>query len=1063
MGRVWRAFDPDLEVVVAIKELKEQFRDQANLERFFREAQIAAKCRHQNIVLITDLSKTPPYFVMEFLEARELSTYTHKGKPITLTQLVKILSQVCDGLGFLHSRGIFHRDLKPANIMLLKDDTVKVTDFGISKAPFGQATMTQVIMGTIPYMSPEQITAPAKVDGRSDLWALGVITYELTQRKHPFPGEGDINTIFHIVHSPPAAFGELPPKVDASLRQILTKALQKNPDDRIRSTEEFKVMLQGLLRGASDPDNIVFPYQPAAATSTSTSIITEEELLKAIAARVFVVVEEIEKFPAARKALLSKGVYEGAAEVARMARVLVAEKNILGLESVVKDLETQKGRLEAGVKEGVARLQAEAEGHSRASRHQESASAWAKILAVEPDHAAAKRGADDAKRALDQAHKDAEIANAVGVLLAKAREAVKQRRPKDVQSAAQKVLTLDPGNDEARALLAEAGSIQGTIELAAMMRAEGRKFLGAGDLEKARRSWSSVLEVEPGDREATEALRTIDEAARKEEGRKAGMAKAGEAEAALRGQDFERALQLYREADRMAPGEASIRKGLDTATRSLEALHGAERDADSREQSGDLKAAVQTWEKIFALQKAHPKASKEIERLRGLLSREEEKARAEAQKKKAEETRLETVAARQVEVGTALEALGTELGAARESIDQKLLAEVREVVAHARKAHSSNDLKALEKAIAEIEAARTDVRDAVQHAADGEYRAAAGQASIIRDVPDEDIDLIGAPLVAKAREALARLDAAHQKKNLSAVREQGKALEPLAKDIAARRDAAVAKGAAAVREATSALEAALKAGEKGLKDATIRQIRDAIARAAKDSTGTRVKILTTHAETLRGLKEGIQREIQEAIRAMRERVQAARGGLEAVVSKNKRAVIRNADLAKRVDAAVRESAGLGAIESPDHLARLAKDLDALRAQIPLDPLRFLPHALAAAAVLVAAGSFLVWKHIQSSTEHEFSLRVMPWGRIVSIQAEGGASIPPPAGESPFHDLKLVPGRYTVAVENQASGATGTLSIEIPAQHEGEVKLTVPDYKQGVHQLVGRDPFFAPNP
>jgi tetratricopeptide (TPR) repeat protein len=1116
MGRVWRAYDPDLEVTVAIKELKEQFRDQANLERFFREAQIAAKCRHQNIVLITDLSKSPPYFVMEFLEARELSTYVHKGVPITLTQLVRILSQVCDGLGFLHSRGIFHRDLKPANIMLLKDDVVKVTDFGISKAPFGQATMTQVIMGTIPYMSPEQITTPGKVDGRSDLWALGVITYELTQRRHPFPGEGDINTIFHIVHSPPAAFGAMPPKVEGPVQQLLTKALQKSPDDRIRSTEEFKVMLQGLLRGVPDPDSVVFPYQEVAATSTSTSIITEEELLKAIAKRAFVLVEEIESLGPERKAVLTKRVLDNAAEVARMARVLVAERNLLGLEAVLKDLETQKGLLEAGVREGIGRLRGEAEAHAKALRHPQAAEAWSKILALEPNDSAAKQGLEqvrkglalaqreaeslravvghvargreiegrgnypdaiaeykkalslqpgnpDATRALHDAQKRLEARNEAAAHLDHAREALKQHKPQEILFYAQKVLAIDAGNEEAKRLVAEAASIQGTIELAAQMRTEGRQFLAGGDLESARRSWGTVLEVEPGDREATEALRKIEQIAREQQGRQAGLQKAGEAEVAMKAQEYEKAIGIYKDAERLAPGDPAVQRGAEAARKAIEDLRSAEKGAAEREKSGDLAGAIQAWEKVLTLQRAHPSASKEVERIRGLVRKEEERRRSEADRRRAEEEARRLVASRQQEIGTALEALGEEMGAAREALDERFLGAIRDLVGRSRKATSATELRALEGALAEIGAARKGLREAVQRSADAAFESVAAPAAIIRETPEEDFEAIGSGLMSKAKEALSRLDAAHGAGDLKGIRDQARAVQSASQEVAQKRDAAVAKGAAAIREATAALEGALKPSEKNLKEATVRHAREAIARAARDATGPRLKPMSADVEALRAARESLLKEIQDNLRSLREKVHSGRAALEAAVSKNRRAVLKSADLSKRVDALIRESAGPATIESLDQLSRLVKDLDALRAQVPMDPLRFLPHAAAAAGVLLAAGGFLAWKHIQGSTTHDYRLQVSPWGKIVSIQPESGPAIPPPPGESPFHDLKLVPGKYTVTVENPSISGTGSIVVEIPAQHEGAVKLTAPDVKQGVRQLVSRDPFFAQAP
>ncbi|MBI3448567.1 MAG: protein kinase [Acidobacteria bacterium] len=1074
MGRVWRGYDPDLEVTVAIKELKEQFRDQANLERFYREAQIAAKCRHQNIVLITDLSKTPPYFVMEFLEARELSTYVHKGKPISLTQLVKILCQVCDGLGFLHSRGIYHRDLKPANIMLLKDDVVKVTDFGISKAPFGQATMTQVIMGTIPYMSPEQITSPAKVDGRSDLWALGVIMYELTQRKHPFPGEGDINTIFHIVHSQPAPFGLFPPKVEGPVQQLLTKALQKNPDDRVRSTEEFKVMLQGLLRGVPDPDAIFFPFQESGSDATSTSIITGEELLKAIASRAFVLVEEIETFPPPRKALLPKKVYDTAVDVARMARVLVAEKNVLGLEAVLKDLEAQKGLLDTGVKQAIARVRAEAEAALKSGRAAEAQEAWSKILALDPQDSGARQGLEQATKAAEQEKRDqaharqeaearAGAEKQIAAQLRSARDALGARRPQEAQAVAQKILALDPRNEEAKRIVADAGTLQGTLELAGTMRAEAKRHYEAGELEKAKNAWTTVLEVEPADREAAEAIRKIDTLLKERDSRSAGLRKVADAEAAHRAQEYEKALHIYKEAERLAPGEAAIRRGEASAREALESLRAAEKLAAEKERGGDLAGAVASWEKVAGLQSSHPAAGREIERIRGLVRKEEEKRNSEAELRRGEEERRKLVATRQREVGALLETLGAELGAARESLDERQLGGLKDLVVRSRKAATASDLKVLEAAAAEIESARKSVRESLARAAEGVFQEFSKPASAVRDVPEEDHEAIGRAVMTRAKEALARLDAARQKGDLAALREQGRSLQSAAQEVVQKRDALVGKGAATIREAIAALEGALRPNEKNLKDATLRQAREAIARATKDAAGPRLRPMASAVEALKGQRDAILREIQESLRSLREQAQRARAALDSAASKNRRAVRRNADLARRVDAAVKEAAGAASSESVEALSILVRDLEALTGQIPLDPLRFLPHALAGAAVIAAASGFLIFRHVQAGTTHAYLLRVSPWGKIVSIQSEGGASVPPPAGDSPVHALDLVPGKYTIAVENQATSAKGTISVEIPSQTEGDVKLTPPDVKEGVRALLSRDPFFAQAP
>src|SRR5262245_43245858 len=559
MGRVWRAYDPDLEVNVAIKELKEQFRDQNNLERFFREAQIAAKCRHQNIVLITDLSKTPPYFVMEFLEGNELAVFTKKGRPISLAQMVKVLSQVCDGLGFLHSRGISHRDLKPANIMMLGDGTVKITDFGISKAPFGQKTMTQVIMGTIPYMSPEQISTPLKVDGRSDLWSLAVITFELLMRHLPFPGDGGIDTMFHIVHSPAETLKDMPPAIAPRLSALVEKGLQKKAEERFSTAAEYKEALRSLLSGIPDPEAIVFPYETSSGTVTiqSGTMMADAQFLQETIERVEYLVSEIEKVPEGRRRLLEKGVFQKASDICRMARVLITDRNQGALIAVIKDLETQKSAIESGLSRGISRALSSAEEFALDGRHAEALEAYRRVLEADPKNMEAKRGADRASQSVEglqaveglvargralvesgSADDAVEVLRAAvemqpdhaeaaallkqaqervsgraetGRLISQAREAVGARRAEEAQALLMKVLERDPGNAEATALAREVEKERTRTIHADQVRKEARAAFEKEEWAQARKAWSTLLQIEPGDKEAIEALRAVEE------------------------------------------------------------------------------------------------------------------------------------------------------------------------------------------------------------------------------------------------------------------------------------------------------------------------------------------------------------------------------------------------------------------------------------------------------------------------------------------------------------------------------------------------------------------------
>ncbi len=1024
MGRVWRGFDPDLEVPVAIKELKEQFRDANNLERFYREAQIAAKCRHQNIVLITDLSKDPPYLVMEFLEAQELSIYIQKGKPLPLDRMVNILGQVCDGLGFLHKRGIFHRDLKPANIMLLSDDTVKITDFGISKAPFGQKTMTQVIMGTIPYMAPEQITTPSGIDSRVDIWALGVILFEITQRKHPFPGEGDINTIFHIVHSEPAALGQMPPEIAGPLGECLAHALRKSPDERIPGTKEFKAMLRGLLKQTEDPASIVFPWQPP---TDSTMVITAGDVPAAVDPKLLdrarSLIHEIEALPEAIRSVIEGPAWEKAVERARMSRRVLEEGNAGGIESAIRGLESQREAIQEAIQAGFDRLIAEAETALGKGREAEAAALYRRVAAGDPSRAEAIDGVERASQALitrgrrlrsqgnlpgamdawrqilgwEPAHPEAlrlieevegekAAAEAESRGLEAARGALDAGRPEEVAAALRPVLDRKADHAEARRLEAEAlrAIEEATRTLHAdALREEGRRFLKARDLARARISFTTLVEIVPRDPEAIEALAAIERGI--EEQRRLDEAKrtVAEAEAALQVADFRRAVGLFESALERVPDDREIRKRMQTAQRRLDALLNAESEAGQREKAGEIGSAIQVWEQVLKLQPSHARAGGEISRLRAETARQEDAIRKEE--------------------------------AARRAVVQRAYAE-----------HASA-----------VEA----------------YRA----------IPTQDHALIGAAWVARASEAAAQMEKAREKSDEVAVRDGAEALRQALSRIEARRKELLAKKAAEIEEAARAVERALEGGTAGLSESVVRSAREALAKARREAGGPALHPLEAHPGALKRAAESIQREIQAALKGAREQVRTAKEALEAAAAKNRRAVAGRPDLAKKIDALLKQAGSAGASVSIGDLGKLAGGLEAARAQVPTDPMRFLPHALAIGGAIAAAGAFLVWQYIQAHTEHELLLRVAPWGSIVSMVSEGGAQAQAPPGESPFHEIRLLPGRWTITVENGVTGVRGVVTVSVPGDAEGRVQLEGPDYREGVRRLVEGDPFFEEGP
>jgi serine/threonine-protein kinase len=195
MGVLYRGHDPVLDREVAVKVMLADFSEDTEQmrPRFYREAKSAAKLQHRNIVTVFEFAEenNQPHIVMEFLRGSPLSSRMEENPPLTLDDKLDIVTQLCNGLGYAHKEGIVHRDVKPANVFILQDGTVKLLDFGIAKLATSTLTRQGDVVGSAPYMSPEQIAGAQDLDGRSDVWSTGVLLYELLTGRKPFDGDTD--------------------------------------------------------------------------------------------------------------------------------------------------------------------------------------------------------------------------------------------------------------------------------------------------------------------------------------------------------------------------------------------------------------------------------------------------------------------------------------------------------------------------------------------------------------------------------------------------------------------------------------------------------------------------------------------------------------------------------------------------------------------------------------------------------------------------------------------------------------------------------------------------------
>jgi serine/threonine-protein kinase len=250
MGVLYRGKDPVLDREVAIKVMSGDFSaDESARSRFFREARAAARLQHRNIVTIFEFAEDEhgtPYIAMEFLRGQSLASRLPADPPLTLVQKLDILVQLCTGLHYAHEQGIVHRDVKPANIWLMDDGTVKLLDFGIAKIAASTMTGGASVLGSAAYMAPEQVSG-REIDGRADVFAAGVVLYEMLARRKPFEADGPTAVMMKIVKEDPPPIRQLAPDLPAALVNAVNRALQKDPDKRFLNAGDFGAELR-LIR-----------------------------------------------------------------------------------------------------------------------------------------------------------------------------------------------------------------------------------------------------------------------------------------------------------------------------------------------------------------------------------------------------------------------------------------------------------------------------------------------------------------------------------------------------------------------------------------------------------------------------------------------------------------------------------------------------------------------------------------------------------------------------------------------------------------------------------------------
>jgi serine/threonine-protein kinase len=283
MGTVYRAHDPQIGRTVAIKVLHVD--DDELRRRFRREVQSAGTLKHPNIVTVHDYGEEggQPFIVMEYVEGRTLADLLRVGHQFSLSEKLHLARQLCSALDYAHDQGVIHRDIKPANLMIGRDGNLRVVDFGIARMGDGDLTRTGTLIGTLKYMSPEQIDG-AELDRRTDIFSVGAVLYELLSSHQAFQGDSPSRVMRAILHEEPPALTGLCPDIDSELVRVVDTAMRKDRSQRyttLRQVDNDLAAVEARLRVDAGAGTLVLDRgrrsasQPATAAAARNTVAAE--------------------------------------------------------------------------------------------------------------------------------------------------------------------------------------------------------------------------------------------------------------------------------------------------------------------------------------------------------------------------------------------------------------------------------------------------------------------------------------------------------------------------------------------------------------------------------------------------------------------------------------------------------------------------------------------------------------------------------------------------------------------------------------------------------------------
>ena len=891
MGALYLAWDPKLERDVALKVLREGVDSEEMLLRFTREARSAARLRHPHIVTIFDVGEQDdkPYIAMEYVTGQTLAEIIKASEPLSVARKIELLEELCAGLGYAHRQGIVHRDIKPANLMLDSEGLLKILDFGIARVSESMMTQTGVLIGTLNYMSPEQV-AGSTVDPRSDIFAVGAVAYELFTYRMAFPGNLQTGILHRILHTEPEPLQSLCPWLDRDVVRIIEKALGKQPEARY---QDLKTMRADLVRARQNlaeqvagstaippPD----PVKKARAVSTpahshelkeierrrqsqieswldqAARLIEAEDFAGAVTAienallldatddralslysdaRGRLGAQQAQLLASQAEEQLERGALTLAEELVQKAVNLSPKSSAAARAQAAVTAERQKRdderrvreSIDAGLQEG-SRLLDEAD-------YEGALAALQKVLGLAPDHHEAAALIQSAQEGIAARQRRQNLSRARDTATAARAEFAAGRH----ESALAALRAFAPPHELVTATLDELGRQHAALLERARVRREqldrGARALSEGDTEGAERAIRAA-EAAGADADDVRPLRAEiarlrDEAARRAARERADQERQAAVAAAIaradRATDPDDQIVALREVLRLSPDHVEGRRRLDEAQRALEQRAAAVREQERRNAAarGLLDRAAKTAshaDAVALLREAILTDPTLVEASAALAGREQALEIEAAQRRERERRRDES--RRLLDRAAQTDRHAEAIGILREA----LALDSQSADIKARLSEREAALQAEEAAAAERERRRKDARRLVGKAAKTPDHAAA--ISLLRDAVA--LDPSEAQPALAERERLHAAESAAQKKQQEEDdkkrREEEKKRE--AQEAARRAEAlAVAEQKRLAEEAALRAEAAAAAEKKRRDQEAARQAERAAAAAEK--------------------------------------------------------------------------------------------------------------------------------------------------------------------------------------------------------------------------------------